>query len=79
MSDTTPGHGMAHELKRITALDAVHDLMDWVQGADIEALAELYSLKIANDSTDAVQIECEGDESNWFVRGKMMRVQLVPA
>jgi hypothetical protein len=65
-------------MRRVNVDDAVEELIEWVRGADLDAVADLYSKVVVNDSTEAVQVECEGDESSWFVRGKPMKVQLVP-
>jgi hypothetical protein len=46
-----------YTMRRITADDAVADLLDWVNGADIEALADLYSKVVANDSDEAEDTE----------------------
>jgi hypothetical protein len=66
-----------YTMKRLTADDACEALIEWVRCADIDQLAEMYSIRIASND-EAVLIDCEGEESNWFTNGTMMKMQLVP-
>lgn len=61
----------------LSAESAVQELFEFVQGADIDILAELVSkwLRVPKPDAEPVMVECEGDYSAPYragVRGRMV-------